>query len=95
MWSKMNLHEKALCKVIKEAETYINDGTEIEINHQYNKDNPKFNGWYAMRYKENDGAYPLYANGYDRQPLISDETIERFNVDVYKCFKYCKVAYCG
>lgn len=82
-----NEYEEALIKVIKEAETYCKGELEIDLLED---------GWYAMDYRPEFGAaLAILENGYLSKPLISKETVEKYNVDVRKCFDYCNIAYVG
>ena len=42
--------------------------------------NPEYCGWYVCDYNGAE-SYPYY-----EEPLITDEEVERYNVDLYKCF---------
>ena len=40
-------------------------------------------------------AQSIIENGYDKKPLISDTVIQKYNINVRKCFDYCNVYVCG
>ena len=84
---KPNEYEWALISAIEEAEKYCKG----ELEADYIDD-----GWYAMDYRrEFEAAFSIEENGYDKNPLISNETIKKYNVDVEKCFDYCDIDYVG
>ena len=85
--SKFNEHERSLINVIKEAKRYCKGELEIDLLDD---------GWYAMDYREEyESAFFIEENGYNEKPLISEETIKKYNVNVRKCFDYCDVSYVG
>lgn len=51
--------------------------------------NPEYCGWYVCDYNGSE-SYPYY-----EEPLITDEEIERYKVDVSKCFKEIDCYVCG
>ena len=87
-------YEVELEEKIREAETWITDG-ELEIDHFTPEADSGKPGWYAYKYIEGYGSTPLEENLYGKEPLISDEDIKKYKIDVYKVFDQCGVAYCG
>lgn len=80
-----NNKELELVEYIESAESYVSENNELEMDF-YN------GGWYAHEYN-GDESRPLY--DYSTKLLITEEEIEKENVDVYAVFNYCHVAYCG
>ena len=37
----------------------------------------------------------LFIKSYSSEPLITEEEIDKHNVNIYKVFDYCNVYYCG
>lgn len=90
----LNEYEKALIQEIEKAERYCVG--DLEMNYQDWQEEEHLIGWYAMDYREMIGAaFPIEANGYDKKPIISRSTIEKYNVDVHRCFAKCHVYVCG
>ena len=84
---KPNEYEWALISAIEEAQKYCKG--ELEANYIDN-------GWYARDYiREFEQSFLIIENGYHEKPLISDETIQKYNVDVEMCFDYCDIYYVG
>lgn len=81
---KFNKRELELIEDIQSAESYIEGDNELEMDWHNG-------GWYAHEYN-GDESSPLY--DYSTNPLITEEEIEKDNVDVYAVFDYCHVAYC-
>lgn len=91
---RLNEYEKALIQEIEKAKEYCNG--DLEMNHHDWHKEEYLNGWYATDYRRKDGiSYSIEENGYDEKPLISDELIEKGNVDVDRCFTKCHVYVCG
>lgn len=91
---KIKDYELELENSIREAESWVTDG-ELEMNHFTPESDSGKPGWYAYRYIDGYGSTPLEENSYSDEPLISDEDIEKYGIDVYKVFDKCRVAYCG
>lgn len=90
----LNEYEKALIQEIEKAKRYCVG--ELEMNYQNHYEEEYLNGWYALDYKESfERAFPIESNGYDKKPVINNKTIQKYNVDVYKCFEKCNVYVCG
>lgn len=80
-----NSRELALIEDIRNAEQYIYKNNELEIDLYGD-------GWYACEY---NGDESRILQCFSNEPLITEDEIENENVDVYKVFNYCGVAYCG
>lgn len=87
-------YELNLEKKIREAEEWVADG-ELEMDHFTPEMGSGKAGWYACKYIEGYGSTLIEKNSYNKAPLISDENIEKYGVDVYKIFDRCNVLYCG
>lgn len=91
---RLNEYEKALIQEIEKAEKYCVG--DLEMNYQDWHKEEHLNGWYATDYRRKDGiSYSIEENGYDEKPIISNKTIEKYNVDVHRCFTKCHVYVCG
>ena len=89
-----NEYENDLIKLIQEAERYCKCELEMYYDDDYIDQN--LIGWYARDYKEYlGGSFSINENGYDKKPLISDTVIQKYNINVRKCFDYCNVYVCG
>lgn len=77
-----NEREKKLIEQIENAEVFVSSSNELEID--------LIDGaWYACEY-DGSQSIPMIEN-----PLITEEEIERENVNIYDVFDYCYVAWCG
>lgn len=83
--NNFNETELELIENIQSAESYVSGDNDLEIDF-YN------DGWYAYEYN-GDQSVPLY--DYSTEPLVTDEEIEKCNVNIYKVLDYCNVYYCG
>lgn len=90
----MNLYEESLKNAIEDAARWVGSG-ELEVDHFTSEEGTGKPGWYACEYIEGYGSIPIERNLYDEKPLISDDVVEKYKVNVYKVFDICKVAYCG
>ena len=82
-----NEYEKALIEAIEEAERYCKGELELDLFDD---------GWYAMDYRsEYEAAFFIDENECIKKPLISKETVQKYNVNVIKCLDYCDVSYVG
>ena len=82
-----NDNEKILIALIEEAKQYCEG--ELELFHDED-------GWYARDYKPwLNESFVINKNDYDVQPLITDETIQNYKVDVDACCIRCNVYVCG
>ena len=89
---KFNEYEKALIKVIEEAQEYCKGELELDFYNDHEEEH--LNGWYAMDYRpEYESAFFIHENGYGEKPLISGETADKNNVNVVKCCDYCDISY--
>lgn len=41
------------------------------------------------------GKYCWIMDSYSNEPLITNEEIEKYNINIYKVLDYCNVYYCG
>lgn len=95
MKSKTLTHyENILLGLITEAESYIDSDYELEMEHITDAEDEERNGWYAYKYNGSE-ATPIYKNDYDTQPVISDSSIERFNIDIDAVLRKAKCYVCG
>lgn len=83
--SEFNKRELELIEDIQAAESYVTGDNDLEID-SYN------DGWYACEY---NGDESRVMDDYSNNPLITDEEIEKYNVNIYKVLDYCNVYYCG
>ena len=52
-------------------------------------------GWFAMDYREEfEAAVPIDSEKYD-VPIITEETAQKYNIDVRKCCDYCDIYIVG
>ena len=87
-------HENILLSLIDEAKSYIDPDYELEMEHIIDEENEERNGWYAYKYNGRE-ATPIYKNDYDTQPIISDSSIKRFNIDMHAVLCKAKCYVCG
>ncbi len=83
--SGFNKRELELIENIQAAESYVSGDNDLEID-SYN------DGWYACEY---NGDESRIMDSYSNEPLITNEEIEKYNVNIYKVLDYCNVYYCG
>lgn len=83
--SGFNKKELELIENIQAAESYVSGDNDLEID-SYN------DGWYACEY---NGDESRIMDSYSSEPLITEEEIEKHNVNIYKVLDYCNVYYCG
>lgn len=83
---KPNEYEKALIETIEEAKRYCKGELELDLFED---------GWFAMDYrKDYEAAIPINNNKYDK-PLITEETAQKYNVDVRECCDFCDIYIVG
>lgn len=83
--SGFNKRELELIENIQAAESYVSGDNDLEMDF-YN------DGWYACEY---NGDESRIMDSYSNEPLITNEEIEKYNVNIYKVLDYCNVYYCG
>ena len=83
--SEFNKRELELIDDIQTAESYVSGDNDLEID-SYN------DGWYACEY---NGDESRIMDSYSNEPLITNEEIEKYKVNIYKVLDYCNVYYCG
>ena len=88
---KPNEYEQKFIEKIEEAKRYCKGELELDL-----LENDIFgDGWYAMDYREElEGAFGISSDKYNK-PLITEETSQKYNIDVIKCCDYCDVYYVG
>ena len=88
---KPNEFEQKLIEKIEEAKNYCKGELELDLF-----ENDMFgDGWYAMDYREDlECAFSINSTKFDK-PLITEETAQKYNVDVRECCDYCNVYYVG
>ena len=85
MEKKFNKRERKLIEDIESAEQCVSENCELEMDFWND-------GWYAYEY---NGDESKIMDDLSTEPLITEEEIQRENVDIYAVFNYCRVAYCG
>lgn len=83
--SEFNKRELELIDDIQAAKSYVSEDNDLEMD-SYNDD------WYACEY---NGDESRIMDGYSNEPLITNEEIEKYKVNIYKVLDYCNVYYCG
>ena len=80
-----NKRELELIDDIQSAESYVSRDNDLEMDFYDG-------GWYACEY---NGDESKIMDNYSNEPLITEEEIEKYNVNIYKVLDYCNVYYCG
>ena len=80
-----NEYEVCLLEVMKDLMKYVPDKDALIFRH-YTNESGKKNGWYAFK-KINDSISEITEDNYDVAPIASDETIKKYDVNIFKCFK--------
>lgn len=83
--SEFNKRELELIEDIQAAKSYVSEDNDLEMD-SYNDD------WYACEY---NGDESRIMDDYSNEPLITNEEIEKYKVNIYKVLDYCNVYYCG
>lgn len=83
--SEFNKRELELIEDIQAAKSYVSEDNDLEMD-SYNDD------WYACEY---NGDESRIIDDYSNEPLITNEEIEKYKVNIYKVLDYCNVYYCG
>lgn len=91
---ELTKYEEVLLGLIEEAKTYVPSNCELEIDHVENEFDDEMTGWYAYKYNGSE-ATPIEANDYETIPLIADDTVRRFRIDIHKVFQKAHVFVCG
>lgn len=91
--SDFNKRERQLISSIITAETYIRGDWELEMHYVDGVDGLE-NGWYAWKYNEEHGEAVPINDEYREDPLITDEDVEKYNVDLDRVFRkfHCYVS---
>ena len=82
-----------LVKAMKDAEEYVCSMQELEMVHfdNFEANGEMYNGWFACR---NDGSSATILSEFSDQPLITDDDIDKLNIDIIKVFVDHGVEYC-
>ena len=82
-----------LIKAMNDAKEYICSMQELEIVHFDNFEvyGETISGWFACRY---DGGCPTILSEFSDRPLISDDEIDKLDIDIIKVFVDHGVEYC-
>lgn len=81
-----NDDEKRFIRMLEEAKEYVTGELELDCED---------GEWYAMDYRKDcECAFPIEAQGYNL-PMITDNTADKYGIDIVKCCDYCEVAYVG
>jgi hypothetical protein len=88
---KLNAAEKELELLINETKYHVDRGV-LEID--FIEEDGRVAGWYAQQYIDGYGAIPMSESKYNNIPLIAEANVVYKDVDVYRIFKRCRVAYC-
>lgn len=82
-----------LIKAMNDAKEYICSMQELEIVHFDNFEvyGEAISGWFACRY---DGGCPTILSEFSDRPLISDDEIDKLDIDIIKVFVDHGVEYC-
>lgn len=101
-YSKYCLEHQVLCeqrkqqliKAIEDADTYISSSDELEIDYLdfIDKNSKRKVGWFACRY---DGHNSEILMEFSDQPLITEEEVLEFGIDVRAICDELHIAYCG
>ena len=84
---KFNRKELQLISIINEAKSWVSYNCELEVD--------KINGgWYAGEYDARYGFRQFDYHQY-KEPLITEDEVENYGIDMVKVFNHCHVAYCG
>lgn len=86
----MNEREKQLLSDIKDAYGWIEGDNGLEMTH-WNLSEDCVGGWYVWEYNGSESR-PV---DWFEEPLITDDEIEKHDVDVYKVLDVVGCAYCG
>ena len=84
--------EKEFVEAMRDAESWLPYGNDLEMDWFPDEDDPNRDGWYAMRY---NGYESVLLEEFSQDPLITDDEIEKYNVDVWRCFKAVGCYVCG
>lgn len=89
--------EKEFVEAMNDAKSWLPFGTELEMDYYSDWDDddniiPERCGWYAYYYNGSE-ASPL--ESFSQDPLITDDEIEKYNVDIWRCFKAVDCYVCG
>ena len=79
---KPNEYEEKLIEAIEEIKEYCKGELEFDLFED---------GWHAMDYRESyEAAFSINSDKYHK-PLITEETAQKYNIDVRKCCDYCDI----
>ena len=83
-----------LVNAMDDAEAFISSQEALEMDYfdHYEVDGEMFSGWFACRY---DGSCSTILAEFSDHPLITDEEIGKFSIDIRKVFDDHGIAYCG
>lgn len=84
---KFNRKELQLISIINEAKSWVSCNCELEVDKIDD-------GWYAGEYDPRYGFRQFDYYQY-KEPLITADEVEHYNVDMVKVFDHYDVAYCG
>lgn len=80
-----NEYEVCLLEVMKDLMKYVPDKYALIFRH-YTNESGKKDGWYAFK-EINNSISEITEDEYDVMPIVSDETIKQYDINVFKCFK--------
>lgn len=84
--------EKEFVEAMNDAKSWLPYGNDLEMDWLQDEDDPSRDGWYAMRY---NGSEAVLLEEFSQDPLITDDEIEKYNVDIWKCFNEVDCFVCG
>lgn len=82
-----------LVRTINDVMAFISSSEELELNHfeGIEINGEKVSGWFALSY---NGNCTHIINEF-LKPIITDEDIEKYDIDIRKIFNDLHIAYCG